>query len=92
MNRSKWAKIATIVSISSYILAFFIKTIGGYFHLQYFFVIKLVFMFIFIGAFSAGAIGILNNGFFFKSSDDGLTPEEIAEMKKLVEEYWEEEL
>ncbi len=91
MKRKKWVKISTIVSIISYIIAFFIKIIGEYLGVECFLLIKIVMVFVFIGAFRSGLIGILNDGFLFKGSDDGLTPEEIAEIKKLMEERCKEE-
>lgn len=96
MNRKKWTKISMIVSIISYVIAFFIKIIGGYLGIEYFLLMKAVMIFAFIGAGSSGLIGILNDGFWFKSFEDrstydGLTPEEIAEIKKLVEERCKEE-
>ena len=91
MNREKWMKISTIVSIISYIIAFLIKIIGEHLEVEYFLLIKIVMVFVFIGACSSGLIGILNDGFLFKDSDNGLTLEEIEEIKKVIEERCKEE-
>lgn len=91
MNKKKWAQIATIVSIISYAIAFFIKIIGQHLGIEYFLLMKVVMIFVFIGACSSGFIGILNDGILFRDSDDELTPEEMEEIKKVIEERCKEE-
>lgn len=91
MNKKKWTKIATIVSIISYAIAFFIKIIGQHLGIEYFLLMKVVMIFVFIGACSSGFIGILNDGILFRDSDDELTPEEMEEIKKVIEERCKEE-
>lgn len=91
MNKKKWTQIATIVSIISYAIAFFIKIIGQHLGIEYFLLMKVVMIFVFIGACSSGFIGILNDGILFRDSDDELTPEEMEEIKKVIEERCKEE-
>lgn len=95
MNRKKWMKRLTIVSIISYIIAFFIKIIGEYLGGEYLLLMKVVMIFVFIGVCSSGLIGILNDGFWFKglgnkSTHNELTSEEVKEIRKAIEDNYTE--